>query len=899
MKRISDTAVIPDAIHAESTGYLEGIEDPDTINHMPPKLSSTGIVQTRIVSDVENADDFDFKVSMLIDAFIDHGHTASDLGLLDPEAKSPKLNIADYRFSEDDFTRYSPLMDRFSCVDLQSLILKLQRIFCGKIALEVLSISDVEEKQWLVDFFCEHANMQLSAEHVVFLEKTLAAELFELELNRHYQGQKRFSLEGNESFIALMEMLLEGFVSEGIDEFVVGMAHRGRLNFQANVMGMSLKDIHDLFKGDILENKNGDVKYHLGFSVHRDHMNQDYYLNLCANPSHLEAVYPIVQGEVRARGHYVKLHQHKTPESVLGIVVHGDASIAGQGVVYECLNMSQTSAYYTGGSVHVVINNQIGFTTLPKDGRSSRYCTDIAKLLPSPVVHVHAGDMLALMRAVKLAVAYRARFSKDIFIDLIGSRKRGHNESEDPRSANPNFYHRLEMLTPITAMLVDQYIEHGIIDRQAYENMILKIERIFEEGGSIVKRNDKHSWQYTHWQKYQGTDWRLMLEHKKIDLELIKKLSGIYASYPDNFVFNKQAQRVYDQRLQMYAGDVPMDWGSCEILAYGHLLSEGISIRLTGQDVDRGTFSHRFSSYEDVQSGHRWNPWLIDEFDGDFEVYNSTLSEYGALGFEYGYSQVNAENLVIWEAQFGDFANNAQVVFDQFIASAWQKWKVISGLVVYLPHGYEGAGPEHSSARIERFLQLASKNNMQVVVPTTPSQMYHLLMRQMFRSYKRPLIVMTPKSLLRHKKAVSTLTDLTDKRFETVLDDQGSDKKSFERVIFCCGKIYFELLERRDVEGLDKKIAIIRLEQLYPFPSDHLIAVLQAYVSAKTFLWVQEEPKNQGCWYMLKDRIDSILPDDKKLLYVGRDSMSASSEGRLEVFLKNQNALITRAILSQ
>ena len=753
--------------------------------------------------------------------------------------------------------------------------------YCQKLGYEFMHIEDPEIRQWWQNRI-ENASLSLSKEVLVdALEQVYKAHELERFLGIQFVGQKRFSLEGAEALIPTLNTVIETMSEGGVDDQVIGMAHRGRLNVLVNVLGLSVQRLVDEFKGaNKMANTTGDVKYHLGHSIDRSSKGKTIHVSLNYNPSHLEAVNGVVCGNVRARNDRHHMEPHIQKSLAAGILIHGDASLAGQGSVIEVLNMSQVEAYQTQGTVHIVVNNQIGFTTTPDQDRSSRYCTDVAKSISAPIIHVDADDVEACVNAAIMAAEYKLHFKKDVFIDLQGYRKHGHNEADEPRATQPMMYQGLKGHPGVAKLFADQLVAKSLVSESEISNIVDGIREKLSQGAMLVNfASEDHSPRHQDWQA---------LSNQAPDVKTAVSNDVIHAIGPRVFdqggiQIQKQVQYTLNARLKMLAGEEPSNWGFGELLAYATLIEEGYKVRLVGQDAERGTFSHRHSVLHDQKSGEKFCA-LQSQFKAHaFHVYNSTLSEYGALAYEYGYSETDPNTLVIWEAQFGDFANGAQVVFDQFISSAWQKWNRLSGLVVLLPHGYEGQGPEHSSARIERMLQLCAQNNMQVAVPTTPSQMFHLLRSQMLRSMRVPLIVITPKSLLRNPMAVSDLSEYTQGQFQRVIPSEHQVSQA-ERVILCQGKIYYELKKAHDEAGLD--IPIIRLEMLYPFPHEALSEALSG-IKTKQMLWVQEEPFNQ---------IEKHVPEGTTLNYCGRDAQASPAVGYASMHAQKQDQIVKQAL---
>lgn len=720
----------------------------------------------------------------------------------------------------------------------------------------------LHEKVWLEDYIAQMTKPD-QEERLKAYGDLFRAEQLEKHLGIQFVGQKRFSLEGAESFIPLIEKVISEHVGDGYDDVVIGMAHRGRLNTLVNVLGVSVKTLMAEFRGENqMEGTSGDVKYHLGHSVDRMLDDQEYHISLAYNPSHLEAINAVVMGNVRAR-------IDRGATKPFGIIVHGDASIAGQGVVMENLAMSQVPAYHIGGVVHIVINNQIGFTTNPIDARSSIYCTDIAKMIGSPVMHVNCKSMDAVIHVAKIAAKYRHEFKKDVFIDLIGHRKYGHNEADEPRATQPMMYQMIKKAGLVSTDYRKVLLQDGVGDDQIIQIEQAVIDNIKQENSLIECSHEARSTRHKDWVNIAHDSWDS--EYKiPFDQSQFQSLAKRLLDVPKDAMLQKQVENMHKSRHQMIDGEIDLNWGMAELLAYQVLLDAGHPVRLVGQDAIRGTFSHRHASLFDQNTGERYV--LPKDQDGvRFSNYNSILSEYACLGFEYGYAETSPNALVVFEAQFGDFINGAQIIIDQFISSGYQKWKRYCGLVMLLPHGYEGQGPEHSSARMERFLQLCAQENMQVCVPSTPKQIFHLLTRQIFRSYRTPLIVFTPKSLLRHPKAVNTMDSLLEGQFRAWIGDEGFDAHT---LLICSGRIYYDLLERKS-EG----ISLLRIEQLHPFPHSAIKEYLLGFKSVNRVVWCQDEPRNQGAWEYVAREMHFCMPEGLVLECCARDEAASPAVG--------------------
>ena len=784
---------------------------------------------------------------------------------------------------------------------LRDLVDALEQTYCGSIGAEYMHIVDASEQLWVQQRLeSARGHPSYSAEQKrSILERLTAAEGLEKYLHRRYPGTKRFGLEGGESLIPMLHELLQRLGSHGIIEAVIAMAHRGRLNVLVNVLGKNPADLFDEFDGRVtLSSGSGDVKYHQGFSSNIMTPGGEMHLALAFNPSHLEIAGPVVEGSVRARQ---DRRRDYSGERVAPIILHGDAAFAGQGVVMETFQMSQTRGFKTGGSIHIIINNQIGFTTHRQiDARSTEYCSEIAKMVQAPILHVNGDDPEAVVFATQLAADYRMEFGKDVVIDLICYRRRGHNESEEPMKTQPQMYQKIRSHPTTRTLYVDRLVNEGVISQTEADEAADYNREQLESGGNVALSivHEPDSQLFVDWAPYLGHSWQTPYD-TTFDPGQFKELAGRLGQLPEGFSVHKQVQKIQEDRHKMAAGAMPINWGFAEVMAYATLIEQQVPVRLTGQDVGVGTFSHRHAALFNQKSGKRIIPLNLLSEDVTFDLYDSLLSEEAVLAFEYGYATTAPNTLVIWEAQFGDFANGAQVVIDQFISSGETKWQRLCGLTMLLPHGMEGAGPEHSSARLERFLQLCAEHNMQVCVPSTPSQVYHMLRRQALRPTRKPLIAMTPKSLLRHKMAVSTLDELCNGRFYNVLGEtDGLEPEQVERLVVCSGKVYYDLLEaRRAAEATN--VAIIRLEQLYPFPEEEFAEQLALYTNLKEVIWCQEEPMNQGAWYSMQHRLRRvILAQDESLYlaYAGREAFAAPAVGYASIHNEQQQQLVQDAL---
>ena len=845
------------------------------------------------------------RVADLVDTYRNYGHLIADL---DPLGKSPRshpmLELEQFGFSREDLDRAvsSGSFGGLTTVALRELLEALRETYCGTLGVEFLDIRDKEQRDWLQERMEPSRNRpELTAEdRLRVLGQLIAAETFEQFLHTRYVGQKRFSLEGSEALIPLLETLVEDAANLGVEEMVMGMAHRGRLNVLAHTLRKPYEMILAEFEGVFLPagiQGDGDVKYHLGYSRdHRTRSGRQVHLSLSSNPSHLEAINPVVEGIVRAKQSYLRDAERGR---VVPVLMHGDASFTGQGPVYETLALSELKAFRTGGTIHIIINNQIGFTTSPEEFRFTRYPSDLASVIQAPVFHVNADDPEAVVQAARLAIAFRNRFRVDVVIDLFCYRRHGHNELDDPTFTQPVLYREIREHRTAATIYGERLESQGVVDAERVSTMREDVKGILEDALSYARdfmpRQQVFAlggvWKGFTW---AGDEWSAdtRVEAKRL-LEAADRLRKL----PEDFTPHPRVPKLLEGRYEMVAKGEGIDWGCAETLAYATLLLEGTPVRLTGQDTARGTFSHRHAILYDANDGREHVPLNhLAETQAEIEVVNSLLSEAAVLGFEYGMSSADPRRLVIWEAQFGDFANGAQVIIDQFIASAESKWQRMSGLVLLLPHGYEGQGPEHSSARPERFLELSADQNLQVVNCTTPAQFFHALRRQVHRSFRKPLVVMSPKSLLRHPRAVSKLADLTDGTFETVLADPAAPSPpAVQRVLLCSGKIFYAL-EKGRIERDRSDVAIVRVEQLYPFPGKEISAELKRYPHASDLRWVQEEPKNQGAWQFIAPRLREICGAERSLGYGGRDEAASPATGSYKLHQAEEAAILEEAL---
>ncbi|WP_430467312.1 2-oxoglutarate dehydrogenase E1 component [Winogradskyella ouciana] len=807
----------------------------------------------------------EFQVVKLIDGYRSRGHLFTKTNPVRARRKyAPTLEIENFGLSKSDLQTVFSAGEiiGLETASLQNIIDHLERIYCDSIGVEYMYIRKPEEIEWIqkkLNVNDNHSNFTPDEKKYI-LKKLNQAVTFESFLHTKYVGQKRFSLEGNESLIPAVDAIIEKAADEGVKEFVMGMAHRGRLSTLTNIFGKSAKDIFSEFDGKDYEEEifDGDVKYHLGWTSNREtYNNKKINLNIAPNPSHLETVGAVVQGITRAKQDKEDITD---ASQVLPIVVHGDAAIAGQGLVYEVVQMAKLDGYKTNGTIHIVVNNQIGFTTNYLDGRSSTYCTDVGKVTLSPVLHVNSDDAEAVVHAALFALHFRMKFKRDVFIDLLGYRKYGHNEGDEPKFTQPLLYKAIAKHKNPKDIYAAKLIAEGIVDEGYVKHIEARYKAKLEENLEDSRKEDKTeitAFMQEEWKGFVRVDEDEMM--KTVDTTVSKKLltdvTKVISNLPKDKKFIRKIQRLVESRQTMFDED-RLDWAMAEHLAYGSLLAEGFDVRISGQDVERGTFSHRHAvvKVEDSEEEiilHK----NISEDQGQFNIYNSLLSEYGVVGFDYGYAMASPNTLTIWEAQFGDFSNGAQIMIDQYLSSGEDKWKTSNGLVLLLPHGYEGQGAEHSSARMERYLQLCAKDNMFVADCTTPANMFHLLRRQMKANYRKPLVVFTPKSLLRHPKVVSTVDEFAKGSFQTLIDDENVKADEIKTLVFMTGKFYYDLLERREELNRDD-VALIRIEQLFPLPSKAIEDTLKKYKNADDIVWAQEEPRNMGAYSHILMHID-------------------------------------------
>ncbi|WP_185863287.1 2-oxoglutarate dehydrogenase E1 component [Blattabacterium cuenoti] len=845
----------------------------------------------------------EFLVYDLIHAYRKRGHFFANTNPILQKIKKhiPSLDLINFGLSEKELDRYFNVgkLIGIGKTSLRNIINHLKKIYCQSIGIEYMYISDPEKINWIEKWFYKEKLQFSTEEKKFFLKKLNEAITFENFIHTKFVGQKRFSIEGNESTLPALEEMIEYTSYRYLtEEFIIGMPHRGRLNILSNFFQKNYSQIFIEFQGKEYKEKNfsGDVKYHLGFSNKRKTRKGRYIkLNLVPNPSHLESVYAIVEGITRAKID-ITYNQNTNSEKIIPILIHGDASLSAQGIVYEVLQLSQLKGYKTGGTIHIVINNQIGFTTNPSEGRSSMYCTDIAKILMVPVLHVNADDVESVIRAIYFAIDFRMRYHEDIFIDLLGYRKYGHNEGDEPRFTQPSLYKAISKHTNSYELYKIKLEKEKIVSHNDIKNMEKEYENILN-----VKYNDANNIKWNVLNSFLEEEWKdtpIVFNNeeilKKVDtrfpIEKIIKISHKIFSLPKEKKFFRKTEFIFKKRLEMIKKEF-VDWSMAELLAYGTLLYEGYHIRLSGEDVARGTFSQRHVVIKTEKEEEIILLNKIFEKQGKIQVFNSPLSEYGALGFDYGYAMCSPHVLTLWEAQFGDFGNGGQIIIDQYISSGESKWKIRNGIVLLLPHGYEGQGPEHSSARIERYLQLCANNNLFVVNCTTPSNFYHLIRRQMKLKFRKPLIVFTPKSLLRNPKCLSTIKDLSTGIFQEILDDPYVKKANkITKLIFCSGKIYYELLNKRE-SIQDEKTALIRIEQIYPLKMDDIKKLIDKYENKKEIFWVQEEPENMGLWSFILNKLGDII----SFHLIAPSESSSPSTGSYPDFLRIQNKILKKA----
>ncbi|TRZ46357.1 2-oxoglutarate dehydrogenase E1 component [Robertkochia solimangrovi] len=856
----------PDSVEPSWRAFFQGFDfgmesAADGDFHQPSENGTFTVEVPATGEKIEISQDVhkEFQVVRLIDGYRSRGHLFTKTNpVRERRQYSPTLALENFGLNKGDLETVFNAGEILGIgpSTLTEIVKHLESIYCDSIGVEYMYIRDPEKVNWIQDWLNVNDNHpRFDVPHKKHILKKLNEAIsFETFLHTKYVGQKRFSLEGNESLIPALDAIVEHAAGKGVQQFVMGMAHRGRLNVLTNIFGKSAKDIFSEFDGKDYEMDifDGDVKYHLGWTSDRvtDNGNK-INMNIAPNPSHLETVGAVVEGITRAKQ---DRHYGDDFSKVLPIVVHGDAAIAGQGIAYEVVQMARLDGYRTGGTIHIVVNNQIGFTTNYLDARSSTYCTDVGKVTLSPVLHVNADDAEAVVHASLFALEYRMRFQRDVFIDLLGYRKYGHNEGDEPRFTQPKLYKAIAKHKSPRDIYAEKLIGEGVIDESYVKQLEDDYKATLEE--ELEDSRKEETTVITPFMKDEWSGFTPALEDKMLEdidttfeKDKLTEIAKSITELPEGKKFLRKIERLIGERNKMFFETDKLDWAMGELLAYGSLLAEGYNVRMSGQDVERGTFSHRHAviKVEDSEEEVVLLNELGENQNGHFDIYNSLLSEYGVVGFDYGYAMASPNTLTIWEAQFGDFSNGAQIMIDQYISAAEDKWKLQNGLVMLLPHGYEGQGAEHSSARMERYLQLCAKDNMFVADCTTPANLYHLLRRQMKADYRKPMVIFTPKSLLRHPKVVSTVADLAEGSFQRVIDDAEADVKKVKSLVFCTGKFYYDLLAAKEDKGRDD-VALVRIEQLFPIPAKEIREVIAKYSNAEEVVWAQEEPRNMGAW---------------------------------------------------
>ena len=894
-----------------------GMVDAETASRKPDAKGKSQATQpSTSVADAEALAHDSIRAIMMIRAYRVRGHLMAQLDPLglEPGEHHPELDPASYGFTPEDMDKEIFLDGALgkTRASLREILTQLRETYCGTFAVEFMHIQHPEQKSWLQNRVeAAHGKPNLSAETKKKIwEELVQVEAFEQFLQVKYPGTKRFSVQGGDAMIPGLETVIRTAAAHGVKEIAFGMPHRGRMNVLTTIMGMPYTELLSIFQGNLdfpdWVPTSGDVKYHLGASTDRTVGGNKLHMSLLANPSHLEAVNPVVAGKVRAKLDIFGDLEEKT--SVMGVMLHGDAAFAGQGSVPETLALSELRGYRTGGSIHVIVNNQIGFTTSPKYSRFTPYPTDIAKAVQAPIFHVNGDDPEAVSFACQLAVEFRQEFKRDVVVDIFCYRKYGHNESDEPMFTQPIMYQQIAKKPLPAHIYSDRLVADGVLTEKDVEAKFAEFKSFFEKEYEAAKnyKPNKADWLEGSWSGFERPDDKKSPEHPAgdtgVELENLKKIGNALATVQADIKVNSKILRQLEAKKKMMETGEGIDWATGEALAFGTLLSENIGVRLSGQDSGRGTFSQRHSVLVDQQTEERYLPLNhVSEKQAQYEVIDSSLSEFAILGFEYGYSLARPNHLTLWEAQFGDFANGAQVIIDQFIASAEIKWLRMSGLVMLLPHGYEGQGPEHSSARLERFLQLCGEDNMQVANCTTPANYFHILRRQVKRNFRKPLILMTPKSLLRNKHAVSTLAEMAKgTQFQRVIPEQhplGKDDQ-VKRLVLCSGKVYYDLVEAREAAGV-QDVAIIRVEQLYPFPEREIREQMAKYKNAE-LLWCQEEPRNMGAHSFISPRLQELLDRAGRLTdrvrYAGRPDAASPAAGYLKIHEREQKALVSEAL---
>ncbi len=845
-------------------------------------------------------------VLRLINAYRVRGHQQANIDPIGTLSRPdvPDLDPAFHHLTDADMSISFHTGSLFApdTLPLAEIIDRIRKIYTGSVGAEYMHIVSTRKKRWIQQRLETDVlpTQQSPQKKLQLFERLTAAEGLERYLNSRYVGQKRFSLEGGESMIPLLDELIQHSGRQGVKEIVLGMAHRGRLNVLINTMGKAPGELFMEFEGKKEINfGSGDVKYHMGFSSDIQTDGGPLHLALAFNPSHLEVIDPVVVGAVKARQHRRNDTEH---ESVLPVLIHGDASFSGQGVIMETLNMSLTRGFHTGGTIHLIHNNQIGFTTShPMDARSTPYCTDVAKMVEAPIFHVNGDDPEAVIFVTQLALDYRREFKCDVIVDMICYRRHGHSEADEPSVTQPVMYSKISAHPTTREIYARKLQAENLIDADTAKTLQDAYHDRIHSGKIVaakILQNASHPY-VVDWSKYRNKESRLNQTQldTSVDLERIRHLSDVLQKLPEGFRLHPRVEQIVNDRRKMASGALPVNWGFAETMAYGSLLDEGFGVRLSGQDSGRGTFFHRHAILYDQRTGDNFIPLQqIGDTSSRFQIINSLLSEEAVLGFELGYATAEPATLVIWEAQFGDFANGAQVFIDQFISSAESKWDRVTGLTLFLPHGFEGQGPEHSSARLERFLQLCAECNMRVCVPTTAAQIFHLLRAQMLQDFRQPLIVMSPKSMLRNPRASSPLNELADHHFREIIPEESAlNPEQVSRIILCTGKVYYDLLSARDEKDIEN-IAIIRIEQLYPFPRKLLISVIAEYPVVRSIIWCQEEPMNQGAWYQIRHHLEACIEKSHKLTYCGRAAAAAPAAGSYSLHMSQLHSFVEEAL---
>lgn len=888
----------PDSIEPSWKSFFQGF-DFALANYSDDEVSITQLASNVVATgNIPENIEKEFKVINLINDYKRRGHLFTKTNpVRERRTYSPDLSIENFGLSPADLqTKFNSAKEAGlnGAATLQDIINHLEKVYCDSIGVEYMHIQSVEEKKFIREWITVNENHPTlsAAEKKEILHKLNQAVAFENYLHTKFVGQKRFSLEGGESLIPALDQLISRSSLHGVDEVILGMAHRGRLNVLTNIFQKSYKQIFSEFEGKEFEEDvfSGDVKYHLGSSKKiTTASGEEVRINLVPNPSHLETVASLVGGISRAK---IDHTYHGNAKKVLPIVIHGDAAIAGQGIVYEVAQMMTLEGYKTGGTVHIVVNNQVGFTTNYLDARSSIYCTDIAKVTDSPVMHVNADDVEAVVHAIRFAADYRAQFGKDVYIDLLGYRKYGHNEGDEPRFTQPSLYKTISKHPNPREIYKKKLVEEGVVSDAVMSEMEKEFKNLLDQNfdeAKEIERNTMAIFMEEDWKDYASLGkLQQVLENYNTtyDVEKLRELAVKISTLPADKKFINKISRLFESRVKMVENNA-LDWAMGELLAYGTLLTEGSNIRISGEDVERGTFSHRHAVVKTEDNEEEYVP-LKQVSDNKFDIYNSHLSEYGVLGFDYGYAMASPNTLTIWEAQFGDFVNGAQIIIDQYLVAAEEKWKIQNGLVMLLPHGFEGQGAEHSSARLERFLNLCANGNIIVANCTTPANYFHLLRRQQKFPFRKPLVVMTPKSLLRHPRVISTVEELANGSFQPVIDDATAQPEKVEKLVFCSGKLYYELLAKKE-ELNDDKVALVRIEQLYPLNPEIIQGIFDKYSNRKEFVWAQEEPENMGAWtYMLRNF------RNENIQVIAPVASGTPAPGTHKKFEKNQKGVINR-----